>query len=115
MIVVRHGPTFADIEDGDLLPRLAKIGETRNKARLRFFDRRMAPTNWLRVYELTNGPVSPKRQGRHPSTSRNPAAADAATSLTVTTRGPNTDTALLRANTSTNFEGVSIGGIDDDL
>jgi hypothetical protein len=52
----------------------------------------MAPTNWLRVYELTNGP------------SRNPAAADAATSLTVTTGGPNTDTALLCANTSTNFE-----------
>jgi hypothetical protein len=38
------------------------------------------------------------------STSRNPAAADAAASLTVTTRGPNTDTALLCANTSTNFE-----------
>jgi hypothetical protein len=68
VIVVRHGPTFADIEDGDLLPRLAKIGETRNKARLRFFDRRMAATNWSRGCRLPNGPASPKCQDRHSST-----------------------------------------------
>ena len=122
VIVVRHGPTFADIEDSDLLNldgnaaqlNLNDEGETL----ARTFGRamhdvgipigRVFTSKYNGAYEtavlagledivkapdLTDGGLV-----------ISPAAAEAATSLIVTTRGPNTDTALLCANTSTNFE-----------